>query len=153
MAPLHRSRRLSTFASLRPSSRDGTGAEGDRLRCLAGPAGPQWCSPQLMAGSMEIAQRYNGGFHMHAEETKLQALSCRQFLGQVGRLATSPTLGVLTDPTALAHCVWVDDHDIDLIGQAGTTVVHNAVMQPQAWQWLRTHSEDGAAWRSRGVGL
>ncbi len=72
------------------------GAEGDRLQCLAGPAGPQWCSPQLMAGSMEIAQRYNGGFHMHAEETKLQALSCRQFLGRsaVSHLAT---LGVLTD--------------------------------------------------------
>ena len=35
-----------------------------------------------MAGAMEIAQRYDGGFQMHAEETKLQAMSCRQFFGK-----------------------------------------------------------------------
>jgi cytosine/adenosine deaminase-related metal-dependent hydrolase len=101
-------------------------AEDGRLQCLAGPSGAQWCSTELMVGAMDIARRYGGGFHMHAEETKLQAMSCRQFFGK-SAVAQLAELGLLTDRTSLAHCVWVDDHDIDLIAQAGATVVHNSV--------------------------
>lgn len=102
------------------------GTESGRLQCLAGPSGAQWCSERLMTGSMEIARRYDAGFHMHAEETKLQALSCRQFYGEsaVSHLAR---LGVLEERTSLAHCVWVDDRDIDLLAEAGATVCHNSV--------------------------
>ena len=100
--------------------------EGGRLRCLAGPSGAQWCSEELMTGSMEIAERYDAGFHMHAEETKLQAVSCRQFYGK-SAVAHLHEIGVLAERTSLAHCVWVDDNDIDLIGDAGATVVHNSV--------------------------
>ena len=102
------------------------GAEDGRLQCLSGPSGAQWCSEELMVGAMEIAQRYDSGFQMHAEETKLQAMSCRQFFGK-SAVAHLDELGVLTDRTSLAHCVWVDDHDIDLIGAANATVVHNSV--------------------------
>jgi len=100
--------------------------EDGRLQCMAGPSGAQWCSERLMIGSMEIAKRYDGSFQMHAEETKLQAVSCRQFYGK-SAIAHLAEIGVLTDRTSLAHCVWVDDHDIDLLGDAGATVVHNSV--------------------------
>ncbi len=101
-------------------------AENGRLQCLAGPSGAQWCSPELMVGSMDMARRYDGGFHMHAEETKLQAMSCRQFFGK-SAVAWLSEQGLLTNRTSLAHCVWVDDHDIDLIAEANATVVHNSV--------------------------
>jgi cytosine/adenosine deaminase-related metal-dependent hydrolase len=79
-----------------------------------------------MTGSMEIAVRHDGGFHMHADETKLQAVSCRQFYGR-SAVAHLDEIGVLTDRTSLAHCVWIDANDIDLIGKADATVVHNSV--------------------------
>jgi 5-methylthioadenosine/S-adenosylhomocysteine deaminase len=101
-------------------------AADGRLQCQAGPSGAQWCSERLMVGAMEIAQRYDGGFHMHAEETKLQAVSCRQFFGR-SAVAYLSTIGALNDRTSLAHCVWVDDHDIELIAEAGATVCHNSV--------------------------
>ncbi len=101
-------------------------AEDGRLQCLAGPSGAQWCSTELMVGAMDIARCYDGGFHMHAEETKLQAMSCRQFFGR-SAVAQLAELGLLTDRTSLAHCVWVDDYDVELIAQAGATVVHNSV--------------------------
>ena len=100
-------------------------AEGGRLRCLAGPSGPQWCSEELMTGAMEIARRYDSGFHMHAEETKLQSITCRQFFGK-SSISKLEELGLLTERTSLAHCVWIDDHDIELMAQAGVTVVHNS---------------------------
>lgn len=99
--------------------------ENGRLVGLAGPSGAQWCSEELMVGGMELAERYDTGFHMHAEETKLQAISCRQFYG-CSAVAQLDKLGVLNERTSLAHCVWVDDNDIDLIGKADATVVHNS---------------------------
>jgi cytosine/adenosine deaminase-related metal-dependent hydrolase len=101
-------------------------AADGRLQCQAGPSGAQWCSERLLVGAMEIAQRYDGGFHMHAEETKLQAVSCRQFFGR-SAVAYLAQIGALNDRTSLAHCVWVDDHDIELIAAAGATVCHNSV--------------------------
>jgi len=101
-------------------------AEDGRLQCLAGPSGAQWCSTELMVGAMDIARRYEGGFHMHVEETKLQALSCRQFFGK-STIAQLAELGLLGERTSLAHCVWIDDGDIDLIAGTGATVVHNSV--------------------------
>jgi 5-methylthioadenosine/S-adenosylhomocysteine deaminase len=102
------------------------GAEDGRLQCQAGPSGAQWCSERLMTGAMEIARKYDGGFHMHAEETKLQAMSCREFYGE-SAVAHLARLGVLDDRTSLAHCVWVDDEDIERIAAAGATVCHNSV--------------------------
>jgi len=34
-------------------------------------------------------------------------------------------LGLLGPRSALAHSLWVDDHDVELLGQSHTTVVHN----------------------------
>ncbi len=102
------------------------GAENGRLQCMAGPSGAQWCSEELMVGAMDIAVRYGGNFHMHAEETKLQAMSCREFFGH-SAVAHLAHLGLLTERTSLAHCVWVDDDDVERIAEANATVVHNSV--------------------------
>lgn len=49
--------------------------------------------------------------------------------GDVSKLGMTPvehfeSLGVLQD-MIVAHGVWVEDHDIELLGKRGTTVVHN----------------------------
>ena len=97
-----------------------------RLRCLAGPSGVQWCSDRLLVGSIELAERYDTGFHMHVEETKLHAVACRDLLGR-SAVAHLAELGVLKERASLAHCVWIDDDDIERIVEADTTVVHNPV--------------------------
>jgi 5-methylthioadenosine/S-adenosylhomocysteine deaminase len=98
--------------------------ENGRLRCLAGPSGPQWCSEEVLHGSAEIARRFQSGLHMHADETKLQALLCREIYGQ-SAVSHLYEKGLLGPQVSLAHCVWVDDRDIDILSETGTTVVHN----------------------------
>jgi 5-methylthioadenosine/S-adenosylhomocysteine deaminase len=100
------------------------GAEDGRLRCLAGPSGPQWCSERVLHGSAEIAARYGSGVHMHADETKLQALLCREIYGR-SAISHLHEQGLLGPQVSLAHCVWVDDHDMDILAESGATVVHN----------------------------
>jgi 5-methylthioadenosine/S-adenosylhomocysteine deaminase len=99
-------------------------AENGRLRCLAGPSGPQWCSEKVLQGSAEIAARFHSGLHMHADETKLQALICREIYGS-SSITHMHQQGLLGPHVSLAHCVWVDDHDVDILAETGATVVHN----------------------------
>jgi len=100
------------------------GAENGRLRCLAGPSGPQWCSEGVLHGSAEIASKYQSGLHMHADETKLQALLCREIYGRssISHLHEQDLLG---PHVSLAHCVWSDDQDMEILAETGATVVHN----------------------------
>lgn len=99
-------------------------SEDGRLRCLAGPSGPQWCSDEVLRGSAEIAARFKSGLHMHADETKVQALVCREIYGSssISHLFEEQLLG---PHVSLAHCVWVDDQDMEILAETGTTVVHN----------------------------
>ena len=99
-------------------------SEGGRLRCLAGPSGPQWCSDQVLYGSAEIAASFGSGLHMHADETKLQALLCREIYGS-SAIAHMNQQGLLGPHVSLAHCVWVEDHDLEILAETGATVVHN----------------------------
>jgi 5-methylthioadenosine/S-adenosylhomocysteine deaminase len=100
------------------------GTENGRLRCLAGPSGPQWCSERVLLGSAEIAARFRSGLHMHADETKVQAILCREIYG-CSSISHLHDRGLLGPHVSLAHCVWVDDRDIELLAETGATVVHN----------------------------
>jgi len=98
--------------------------ENGRLRCLAGPSGPQWCSEEVLHGSAAIASKYQSGLHMHTDETKLQALLCREIYGR-SAISHLHDKGLLGPHVSIAHCVWVDERDIDILAQTGATVVHN----------------------------
>jgi 5-methylthioadenosine/S-adenosylhomocysteine deaminase len=100
------------------------GKENGRLSCLAGPSGLQWCSEGVLQGSAEIAERFQSGLHMHADETKLQAILCREIYGR-SSISQLHDRGLLGPHVSLAHCVWVDDRDIDILAETGATVVHN----------------------------
>lgn len=100
-------------------------AEG-RLRCLPGPSGIHWCSEQLMEDCLQLAERYHTGLHLHAVETEVQAAVIRQMLGQ-GGIAYLDAMGVLKADTSLAHAIWLEPSDLDLLARSGTTVVHNPV--------------------------
>ena len=95
-----------------------------RLRVVVAPSAPQWCTDDFLIGSADFAQRHDLGFHLHALETKVQAVAARS--GPRGSVvAHMRDLGVLSESTTLAHAVWVSDQEINTLGEAGCTVVHN----------------------------
>ena len=64
--------------------------------------------------------------HLHAVETELQAAVIRKRLGQ-GGVAYLEKMGVLRPGTSLAHAIWLEEGDLDLLAATGTTVVHNPI--------------------------
>lgn len=101
------------------------GANG-RLRCFAGPSGIHWCSPPLLEDCLDLAERYDTGMHLHAVETQMQARIIRSIFGK-GGIAYLHEMGMLRPGTSLAHAIWLEKGDLEILAQTGAAVVHNPV--------------------------
>ncbi len=97
-----------------------------RLQFMIAPSAPQRCTPDLMAACMELAVERHVPFHTHVLETKTQAVTGLVHHGR-SLIAYMHDLGLLKRNTTIAHSVWVSDEDIELMGEAGVSVAHNAV--------------------------
>jgi len=99
------------------------GTEGGRLQVLAGPGGVQWSSDELLTELARVAERHQSTVHIHLLESWLQDRACRLRFG-ASAVAGLDALGVLGQ-CSLAHSVWLDNDDIELIAERGAAVVHN----------------------------
>jgi 5-methylthioadenosine/S-adenosylhomocysteine deaminase len=100
--------------------------ENGRLRCLVGPSGIHWCSDALLHTCRDLAEQYATGMHLHAVETALQAKVIHELLG-VGGINHLNKMHILKPGTSLAHAIWLEGDDLELLAQTGTTLVHNPI--------------------------
>lgn len=100
-------------------------AEGrDRIRIAVAPHSPYTVSPDNLQRGKTLAKELGLGFMIHIAETQDETAIIRE------HYVTSPvrhldSLGLLDERTIGAHCVWVDDGDIDILARRGVTVSHN----------------------------
>ncbi|MCY3873135.1 MAG: amidohydrolase family protein [Rhodobacteraceae bacterium] len=97
-----------------------------RLRFMIAPSAPQRCTPDLLQACSELAFEWQVPFHTHVLETRTQAVTGPEFHG-ASLIQYMHDLGILTRNVTIAHSVWVNDADIDLIGESGCAVAHNAI--------------------------
>jgi 5-methylthioadenosine/S-adenosylhomocysteine deaminase len=95
------------------------------IRFCYGPAGPQWVTDELMRFLAEDAERNDLGLHMHMLESPAQAAAVRELYPD-GVLESYERMGILSDRTVLAHGVWVNDADIEVMARKGCIVVRNS---------------------------
>ncbi len=95
-----------------------------RTTCLVGPSAAHRCSDALLQACRDLATRYDTGIHLHVGEAKSHALRNRELFGD-SLIARLDRLGVLGPNVSMAHCVWLDDDEIDRIARTGAVVVHN----------------------------
>jgi 5-methylthioadenosine/S-adenosylhomocysteine deaminase len=90
------------------------------------PSGPQRCTDELLSGCAALADELDLVIHIHVLETRMQALSGRKLYG-----STLPEhlheIGFLGRRVSFAHGIWLTDSDIELVADAGVTLVHNPV--------------------------
>lgn len=98
----------------------------DRLRYAIAPSGPQRCTEDLLVAAAELSAEHDTTYHIHVLETKVQAVTGREFYGDtlVGYL---DSLGVLSERSTLAHGIWLTDADIETLARTGASVAHNAI--------------------------
>jgi guanine deaminase len=96
----------------------------DQVALALGPTIPLHCSDAFIGGCRDLAREHEIGVHMHVAESKVQALSG---LARYGKTLTAhlDALGLLGPNFTAAHAIWLDDEDIERLGDRGASVAHN----------------------------
>jgi cytosine/adenosine deaminase-related metal-dependent hydrolase len=95
-----------------------------RIGVQVAPSGPQRCTDDMFAAAVGLARRLGTRLHTHALETSAQARQARLRWG-VSLIAHLQRTDALSPDTVLAHLVWPDPEDLDLVARSGAIVVHN----------------------------
>ncbi len=97
-------------------------AEG-RVRTWVGLEHLFYCSPEAFGAAVEMAVAFDTGLHTHSSETLWEVQEC---LKRFGRRPIEEFFnrGILGPRTVVAHCVWLDDREIQLLAETSTGVAH-----------------------------
>lgn len=96
----------------------------ERLRGLFGMHASFTLSDETLDRCAQVAADCGAGFHVHTAEAASDAESCRREHGE-SIVQRWRNFGVLQPTTLLAHCVHIDDHDIQLLRAGEAKVIHS----------------------------
>jgi 5-methylthioadenosine/S-adenosylhomocysteine deaminase len=82
-----------------------------------------YCTDHGFDAAVALAQEFDTGIHTHSSESIWEV---QESLRRFGRRPIEVFFqrGVLGERTVVAHCVWLDDREIELLAQTGTAVAH-----------------------------
>ena len=122
------------------------GRHDDRLRVELAPLIPWGCSDEAMRATVTAARSWGRGTHIHCAETAVEVDMSLDERG-MRHVAWLDSLGVLGPDMQLAHSVWLDDDELDLIAASGSVVVHCPVSN----MYLASGVAPVTAMRARGI--
>ncbi len=98
-------------------------AADGRVRTWVGLEHIFYCSPDMFRQAAALAEEYDTGIHTHSSESIWEVQEC---LRQFGRRPIEEfyNRGILGPKTVIAHGVWLDDREVQLVVQTGTSVTH-----------------------------
>jgi 5-methylthioadenosine/S-adenosylhomocysteine deaminase len=100
------------------------GDSGSRVAMWPGFDSPLTTSIDGMRLVSNVSVREQLGFHTHMAETRYEVETFASKRGTTEPEALADA-GLLGRNTLLAHCNWLEDHEIDALAESETAVVHN----------------------------
>jgi 5-methylthioadenosine/S-adenosylhomocysteine deaminase len=99
-----------------------TAADG-RVRTWVGLEHLFYCTPRSFEAAIALTEEFGTGLHTHSSESVWEVQECLKRFGS-RPIEVFFQRGVLSDHTVVAHCVWLDDREIQLLARTGTAVAH-----------------------------
>ena len=82
-------------------------------------------NPRAVADLAAFAREEGLRVQVHVSETRLEHEECKERHGGLTPVRYFDRLGLFDVPVTAAHCVWVDDGDIDVLAERGVFVAAN----------------------------
>ncbi len=98
-------------------------AEG-RITCMLGPHAPYTCPPDFLDKSASLSEELDIPIHIHVSETEGEVADNYKEHGK-SPVEHLNDLGVLARPVLAAHCVHVNDSDLDILHEKNVAISHN----------------------------
>ncbi len=93
-----------------------------RVNAAIGPHAEYTVSPSLFKKVRDAALRLDSRVHVHISETEGEHKECIARHGMTP-IALIDSLGLTDLPVMAAHCVWVEDSDMDIMDEKGVSVM------------------------------
>lgn len=100
------------------------GKGNGRIKVMVAPHAPYTCSTDFLNKTLDLARDLNTGIHIHLSETKKEVEDSLKDHGKTP-IKYVYDLGLLDFHTIGAHCVHVNDDDIELLREKGVFPVNN----------------------------
>lgn len=96
----------------------------ERVQFSVGPHAIYTVSGKQLQFCHQFSEEQDVPIHLHLSETEGEVKDC------IAKFGTTPVrylhqLGVLSPRLILAHCIWLDEEEMDLLAAHGCKVVHN----------------------------
>lgn len=99
-----------------------TYADG-RVRTWVGLEHIMYCSPQMFRDAAALAEEFDTGLHTHSSESIWEVQECLRLYGR-RPIEEFYNRGILGPRTVIAHAVWLDDREVQVLVGTGTSIVH-----------------------------
>ena len=98
-------------------------AADGRVRTWVGLEHIFYCSPEMFRAAAALAEEFGTGIHTHSSESIWEVEEC---LRQYGRRPIEEMYqrGILGSSTVITHTVWLDDREVEVLAQTGTSMTH-----------------------------
>ena len=100
------------------------GAADGRIQVWFGPRTPGGVTPELYDRISALARERGMGITVHRSEVR-EDLDYARLEGYRSPTEFARAHGLLGPRTVLAHCVWMDERDWEIMAETGTHVAHN----------------------------
>jgi len=100
------------------------GAFDDRIRYAVTPRFAVSCSEACLRGARDLADRYDGvRIHTHASENRREIGTVEADTG-MRNVHWLDEVGLTGEDVVLAHCIWTDESEREVLAETGTHVTH-----------------------------
>jgi 5-methylthioadenosine/S-adenosylhomocysteine deaminase len=99
-------------------------AHRDDVHICPAPHSPHGASPAMIQAGSRLAEELGTRFHMHVAEGRYERDTLREQYG-LSPIRWLESLGLALERLTAIHCVWLEDDDIQLMGQRDTRLVYN----------------------------
>ena len=96
-----------------------------RITTMFGPHSIYTASVDLLERVRKEADKYKVGIHIHMNETMKEINDCKENHQNKRPFELLDDIGILGPDIVAAHCVWLDQNEIDLIKKYDVKVSHN----------------------------
>jgi len=100
------------------------GQAGGRITVRLGPHAPYTCPPDYLKKVIDLAGKLGVGIHIHLSETRTEVEDMLKNYGKTP-IQLVESVGLFELPVLAAHCVHLDERDIEILAAKKAIVAHN----------------------------
>ncbi len=100
---------------------------GGRIRMDMSILAEYTSNPMAVEAFSSYAKDKGANMHIHVSETRLEHEECKLRRNGMTPVEYFDSLGALDVPTTAAHCVWIEENDLQILKERNVTVAVNGV--------------------------